>query len=42
MNNEYRGKIFNSSKNSLENNSFNAKRESYVQTLEQDKIDYPK
>ena len=42
MNNEYRGKIFNSSKNSLENNSFNAKRESYVQTLEQVKIDYPK
>ena len=34
MNNEYRGKIFNSSKNSLENNSFNAKRESYLQTLE--------
>ena len=42
MNNEYRGKIFNSSKNSLENNSFNAKRESYLQTLEQVKIDYPK
>ena len=34
MNNEYRGKIFNSSKNSLENNTFNAKRESYLQTLE--------
>ena len=34
MNNEYRGKIFNSSKNSLENNSFNTKRESYLQTLE--------
>ena len=42
MNNEYRGKIFNSSKNSLENNSFNPKRESYLQTLEQVKIDYPK
>jgi hypothetical protein len=39
MNNEYRGKIFNSSKNSLENNSFNAKRESYLQTLELVKSD---
>ena len=39
MNNEYRGKIFNSSKNSLENNSFNAKRESYLQTLDLVKSD---
>ncbi len=42
MNNEYRTKIKNLSRNSLENNSFNTKRESYLQTLEQVKVDYPK
>jgi len=42
MNNEYRTKITNRSRNSLENNTFNPKRESYFQTLEQVKIDYPK
>ena len=42
MNNEYRGKIYNSSNNSLQNNSFNPKRESYFQQLEQVKVDYPK
>jgi len=39
MNNEYRGKIYNSSNNSLQNNSFNTKRESYLQTLELIKSD---
>ena len=42
MNNEYRTKIKNLSRNSLENNTFNTKRESYFQTLEQVKVDYPK
>ena len=42
MNNEYRTKITNRSRNSLENNTFNTKRESYFQALEQVKIDYPK
>ena len=42
MNNEYRTKITNRSRNSLENNTFNPKRESYFQALEQVKIDYPK
>ena len=42
MNNEYRTKITNLSRNSLENNTFNTKRESYFQALEQVKIDYPK
>ena len=42
MNNEYRTKIKNLSRHSLENNSFNTKWESYLQTLEQVKIDYPK
>jgi hypothetical protein len=42
MNNEYRTKIKNSSRNSLENNTFNPKRESYFQQLEQVKVDYPK
>ena len=42
MNNEYRTKIKNLSRNSLENNTFNTKRESYFQALEQVKIDYPK
>ena len=35
-------KIKNLSRNSSENNSFNTKRESYLQTLEQVKVDYPK
>ena len=42
MNNEYRTKITNRSRNSLENNTFNPKRENYFQALEQVKIDYPK
>jgi hypothetical protein len=42
MNNEYRTKIKNSSRNSLENNKLNPKRENYFQALEQVKIDYPK
>ena len=41
-NNEYRLKIRNFARDTLENDSFNPKRESYVQTLEQVKIDYPK
>ena len=39
-NNEYRGKIKIFARDTLENDSFNPKRESYVQTLEQVKIDY--
>ena len=42
MNNEYRTKIKNSSRNSLENNKLNPKRENYFQQLEQVKVDYPK
>ena len=42
MNNEYRTKITNRSRNSLENNKLNVKRESYFQQLEQVKVDYPK
>jgi len=42
MNNEYRTKIKNSSRNSLENNKLNSKRENYFQQLEQVKVDYPK
>jgi hypothetical protein len=41
-NNEYRGKIKIFSRDTLENDSFNPKRESYVQALEQVKVDYPK
>jgi len=33
MNNEYRGKIYNFSNNSLQNNSFNTKRESYCRLI---------
>ena len=42
MNNEYRTKIKNSSRNSLENNKLNPRGENYFQQLEQVKIDYPK
>ena len=42
MNNEYRTKIKNSSRNSLENNKLNPKHENYFQQLEQVKVDYPK